>query len=69
MAINTFEVSGQLGRILGLSGIGVEWLEEIEKLDPDTPISNVRVNVTLKSLKENLKKIEKEVDKIDLYGN
>jgi len=69
MAINTFEVSGQLGRILGLSGIGVEWLEEIEKLDPDTPISNARVSVTLKSLKENLKKIEKEVDKIDLYGN
>jgi len=69
MAINTFEVSGQLGRILGLSGIGVEWLEKIEKLDPDTPISNARVSVTLKSLKENLKKIEKEVDKIDLYGN
>tara|TARA_R100000951_G_C2546360_1_gene150974 strand:- start:395 stop:604 length:210 start_codon:yes stop_codon:yes gene_type:complete len=69
MAINTFEISGQFGRILGLAGIGVEWLEEIEKLDPDTPISTARVSVTLKSLKENLKKIEKEIDKIDLYGN
>ena len=67
MAINTFEVSGQLGKILGLSNVGVEWIERLEKLDQDTEIKYIKI--TLESLKENLKEINKEANKIDLYGD
>ena len=67
MAINTFEISGQLGKILGLSNVGVEWIERLEKLDQDTEIKYIKF--TLESLKENLKEINKEANKIDLYGD
>tara|TARA_R100000742_G_C4261042_1_gene78824 strand:+ start:174 stop:392 length:219 start_codon:yes stop_codon:yes gene_type:complete len=67
MAINTFEVSGQLGKILGLSNVGVEWIERLEKLDQDTEIKYIKI--TLDSLKENLIEIYKETEKIDLYGD
>ena len=67
MAINTFEISGQLGKILGLSNVGVEWIERLEKLDQDTEIKYIKI--TLESLKENLKEINKEANKIDLYGD
>ncbi len=67
MAINTFKVSGQLGKILGLSDVGVEWIERLEKLDQDTKIKYIKI--TLDSLKENLKEIYKETEKIDLYGD
>ena len=67
MAINTFEISGQLGKILGLSNVGVEWIERLEKLDQDTEIKYIKI--TLESLKENLKEIKKEANKIDLYGD
>ena len=67
MAINTFEISGQLGKILGLSNVGVEWIERLEKLDQDTKIKYIKI--TLESLKENLKEINKEANKIDLYGD
>ena len=67
MAINTFEVSGQLGKILGLSNVGVEWIERLEKLDQDTEIKYIKI--TLDSLKENLKEISEEANKIDLYGD
>ena len=67
MAINTFEISGQLGKILGLSDVGVEWIERLEKLDQDTKIKYIKI--TLDSLKENLKEIYKETEKIDLYGD
>ena len=67
MAINTFEISGQLGKILGLSNVGVEWIKRLEKLDQDTEIKYIKI--TLESLKENLKEINKEANKIDLYGD
>ena len=67
MAINTFEISGQLGKILGLSNVGVEGIERLEKLDQDTEIKYIKI--TLESLKENLKEINKEANKIDLYGD
>ena len=67
MAINTFEISGQLGKILGLSNVSVEWIERLEKLDQDTEIKYIKI--TLESLKENLKEINKEANKIDLYGD
>ena len=67
MAINTFKVSGQLGKILGLSDVGVEWIERLEKLDQDTKIKYIKI--TLDSLKENLKDISEEANKIDLYGD
>ena len=67
MAINTFKVSGQLGKILGLSNVGVEWIERLEKLDQDTEIKYIKI--TLDSLKENLKEISEEANKIDLYGD
>jgi hypothetical protein len=67
MAINTFEISGQLGKILGLSNVGVEWIERLEKLDQDTKIKYIKI--TLDSLKENLKEINEEANKIDLYGD
>ena len=67
MAINTFEISGQLGKILGLSNVGVDWIERLEKLDQDTEIKYIKI--TLESLKENLKEINKEANKIDLYGD
>ena len=67
MAINTFEISGQLGKILGLSNVGVEWIERLDKLDQDTEIKYIKI--TLESLKENLKEINKEANKIDLYGD
>ena len=67
MAINRFEISGQLGKILGLSNVGVEWIERLEKLDQDTEIKYIKI--TLESLKENLKEINKEANKIDLYGD
>ena len=67
MAINTFEISGQLGKILGLSNVGVEWIERLEKLDQDTEIKYIKI--TLESLKENLKEINNEANKIDLYGD
>ena len=67
MAINTFKVSGQLGKILGLSNVGVEWIERLEKLDQDTEIKYIKI--TLDSLKENLIEIYKETEKIDLYGD
>jgi hypothetical protein len=67
MAINTFEISGQLGKILGLSNVGVEWIERLEKLDQDTEIKYIKI--TLDSLKENLKEINEEANKIDLYGD
>ncbi len=67
MAINTFEISGQLGKILGLSNVGVEWIERLKKLDQDTEIKYIKI--TLDSLKENLKEISEEANKIDLYGD
>ena len=67
MAINTFEISGQLGKILGLSNVGVEWIERLEKLAQDTEIKYIKI--TLEGLKENLKEINKEANKIDLYGD
>jgi len=67
MAINTFEISGQLGKILGLYNVGVEWIKRLKKLDQDTEIKYIKI--TLDSLKENLKEIYKETEKIDLYGD
>ena len=67
MAINTFEVSGQLGKILGLSNVGVEWIERLEKLDQDTEIKYIKI--TLDSLKENFEEIYELANKIDLYGD
>ena len=67
MAINTFEISSQLGKILGLSNVGIVWIERLEKMDQDKPIKDIKV--TLESLKENLKEIYSETNKIDLYGD
>jgi len=64
MAINTFEVSGQLGKILGLSNVGVEWIERLEKLDQDTEIKYIKI--TLDSLKENLKEISEDQEDFDI---
>ena len=50
-----------------LSNVGVEWIERLEKLDQDTEIKYIKI--TLESLKENLKEINKEANKIDLYGD
>ena len=65
--VNTFKIAGQLGKILGLSNVSVEWIERLEKLDQDTEIKYIKI--TLESLKENLKEINKEANKIDLYGD
>jgi len=65
--VNTFKIAGQLGKILGLSNVSVEWIERLEKLDQDTEIKYIKI--TLESLKENLKEIKKEANKIDLYGD
>ena len=65
--VNTFKIAGQLGKIIGLSNVSVEWIERLEKLDQDTEIKYIKI--TLESLKENLKEIEKEANKIDLYGD
>tara|TARA_B100000214_G_scaffold293598_1_gene223320 strand:+ start:296 stop:511 length:216 start_codon:yes stop_codon:yes gene_type:complete len=67
MAINTFEISSQLGKILGLSNVGIVWIERLEKMDQDKPIKDIKV--TLESLKENLQEIYSETNKIDLYGD
>ena len=67
MAINTFEISGQLGKILGLSNVGVEWIERLKKLDQDTEIKYIKI--TLDSLKENFEEIYELANKIDLYGD
>ena len=65
--VNTFKIAGQLGKIIGLSNVSVEWIERLEKLEQDTEIKYIKI--TLESLKENLKEIEKEANKIDLYGD
>ena len=63
-----FELAGQAGKLKGLSRIGIVWLERLEKLDPKTTTLE-NVNITLKSLKENLEEISEISDQIDYSGN